>query len=95
MSVLGELDHTSMLWQSSKANPILPEATDCIQSTDYLHTKPHLLATLDSSDSELSLRVCVIAGPKEEDGCTPGSPTCPALQWERTWAENDGGIVPL
>src|ERR1700683_379226 len=29
-----------MLWQSSKANPILPETTDCIQSTDYLHTKP-------------------------------------------------------
>jgi hypothetical protein len=29
-----------MLWRSSKANPILPETTDCIQSTDYLHTKP-------------------------------------------------------
>jgi hypothetical protein len=33
-----------MLWQSSKANPILSETTDCIQSTDYLHTKPDLLA---------------------------------------------------
>jgi hypothetical protein len=33
-----------MPWQSSKANPILSETTDCIQSTDYLHTKPDLLA---------------------------------------------------
>jgi hypothetical protein len=31
------------------ANPILPKTTDCIQSTDYLHTKPDLLANLDSS----------------------------------------------
>jgi hypothetical protein len=38
MSVLGELDHTGMLWQSSKANPILSQTTDCIQSTDYLHS---------------------------------------------------------
>ena len=28
MSVLGELDHTGMLWQSSKADPILSETTD-------------------------------------------------------------------
>ncbi len=48
MSVLGELDHTGMLWQSSKANPILSETTDCIQP-DYLHTKLDLLAKLDSS----------------------------------------------
>jgi hypothetical protein len=33
--------------QSSKANPILSENTDCTQSTDYLHTKPDLLANLD------------------------------------------------
>jgi hypothetical protein len=38
-----------MLWLSSKANPILPETTDCIQSTDHLHAKPDLLAHLDSS----------------------------------------------
>ena len=38
-----------MLWQSSKANPIHCETTDCIQSTDYLHTKPDLLVNLDSS----------------------------------------------
>jgi hypothetical protein len=38
-----------MLWQSSKANPILSETTDCIQSTDYLHTKPHLLANLGNN----------------------------------------------
>jgi hypothetical protein len=29
-----------MLWQSSKAHPILSETTDCIQPTDYLYTKP-------------------------------------------------------
>jgi hypothetical protein len=56
MSVLGELDHTGMLWQSSKANPILSETTDCIQSTDYLHTKPDLLVNLDSSGNSRSLR---------------------------------------
>jgi hypothetical protein len=38
-----------MLWLSSKANPILPETTDCIQSTDYLHTKP------DASNCEWSI----------------------------------------
>jgi hypothetical protein len=38
-----------MLWLSSKANPILPETTDCIQFADYLHTKPDWLARLDSS----------------------------------------------
>jgi hypothetical protein len=38
-----------MLWQSSNTNPILSETTDCIQSTDYLHTKPDLLGNLDSS----------------------------------------------
>ena len=27
--------HTGMRWQSPKANPILSETTDCIQSTDY------------------------------------------------------------
>ena len=32
-----------MLWQSSKANPILSETTDCIQSADYLYTKRDLL----------------------------------------------------
>ena len=32
-----------------KANPILSETTDCIQSTDYLHSKPDLLVNLDSS----------------------------------------------
>jgi hypothetical protein len=47
--VLGELDHTGMLWQSSKANPILSQTTDCIQSTDYLHSKPDLVVNLDSS----------------------------------------------
>jgi hypothetical protein len=26
-------------WESSKANPNLPETTDCIESTDYLYTK--------------------------------------------------------
>jgi hypothetical protein len=36
--------------ESSKADPILSETTDCKQSTDYLHTKPDLLANLDSSD---------------------------------------------
>jgi len=36
-------------WQSSKANPILSETTDCIQSTDYLYTKRDLLVNLDSS----------------------------------------------
>jgi hypothetical protein len=45
-----------MLWQSSKANPILYETTDCIQSTDFLHSKPDLLVNLDSSDSQPSLR---------------------------------------
>jgi hypothetical protein len=45
-----------MLWQSSKANPILSETTDCIQSTEYLHTKPDLLANLDSFDFQSSLR---------------------------------------
>jgi hypothetical protein len=39
-----------MLWQSTKANPILSETTDRIQSTDYLHTKPDLLANLDSAE---------------------------------------------
>ena len=34
-AILGELDHTGMQWRSSKANPILFETTDCIQSTDY------------------------------------------------------------
>ena len=33
-------------WQSSKANPILSETIDCIQSTDYLYTKPDLLLNL-------------------------------------------------
>jgi hypothetical protein len=56
MSVLGELDHTGMLWQSSKANPILSETTDCVQSTDHLYTKQDLLVNLDSSDSQPSLR---------------------------------------
>jgi hypothetical protein len=44
-----------MLWQSSKANPIPSETTNCIQSTDYLHYRPELLANLDSSDSVLFL----------------------------------------
>jgi hypothetical protein len=43
-------------WRSSKANPILSETTDCIQSTDYLHTKSDLLANLDSSEPQSSLR---------------------------------------
>src|SRR5271156_6374330 len=30
-------------WRSSKANTILSENTDCIQSTDYLYTKRDLL----------------------------------------------------
>jgi hypothetical protein len=38
-----------MLGQSPKANPILSETTDCIQSSDYLHSKPDLLVNLDSS----------------------------------------------
>ena len=38
-----------MLWQSSKANPILSETTDCTPSTDDLYTKRDLLVNLDSS----------------------------------------------
>jgi hypothetical protein len=38
-----------MLWLSSKANLILPETTDCIQSTNYPYTKRGLLVNLDSS----------------------------------------------
>jgi hypothetical protein len=51
-----------MLWQLSKANPILSEATDCIQSTDYLHSKPDLLVNLDSPDpcSHLKSRVRIL-----------------------------------
>jgi hypothetical protein len=46
-----------MLWQSSKADPILSETADCIQSTDYLHTKPDLLPNLDSSGPHQPLRL--------------------------------------
>ena len=35
-----------MLLAITQANPILPETTVCIQSTDYLYTKPDLLANL-------------------------------------------------
>jgi hypothetical protein len=48
-AILGELDHTGMLWQSSKASPILSETTDCIQSTDYLYTKPDLALATSAS----------------------------------------------
>jgi hypothetical protein len=39
-----------------QGQPILSETTDCIQSTDYLHTKPDSLANLDSFGSQPSLR---------------------------------------
>jgi hypothetical protein len=62
-----------VLWQLSKANPILSKTTDCIQSTDHLHTKPDLLANLDASVSaqrlakgsinkDLLLRLCPVRG---------------------------------
>ena len=56
MPVLGELDHPEMLWQSSKANPILFESTACMHSTDYLYTKRDLLVNLDSHDFQSSLQ---------------------------------------
>jgi hypothetical protein len=64
-SVLGELDHTGMPWQSSKANPILPETTDAYNPRT--NTIPDLLADLDSSDSQPSLRDC-----RNEDHCRGG-----------------------
>jgi hypothetical protein len=33
---------------------------------------------------------CVIAGSNGNRTGAPGSPTCPGLPWERTWAEKDG-----
>ena len=48
MSVLGELG-PRVNAEATKANPILSEISDCIQSTDYLYTKRDLLVNLDSS----------------------------------------------
>jgi hypothetical protein len=55
-----------MLWLSSKANPILPETTDCIQSKDYLYTKPDSLANLDSS-AKLQPSPAVLGMNRDED----------------------------
>jgi hypothetical protein len=43
-----------MLRRSSKPNSILLDIHAVPQSNDYLHTKPELLANLDSSDSQPS-----------------------------------------
>jgi hypothetical protein len=71
MSVLGELDHTRMLLAIIQGNPILSETTDCIQSTDYLHTKPDLLANLDSSDSQPSPRDSIVESSSHADSKAP------------------------